>query len=303
MLRVVFMGTPEYAAVILCALLQAPDVEVVGVCTQPDKVRSRRAAKTPSPVKSALPPDFAGALLQPTRLRDAEAIGALRALAPQLLIVAAYGRILPQEVLDIAPCYNLHASLLPRYRGASPIQQALLSGDSVTGVSLMRMNAQMDCGEWVAQSVVHIGEQDACALFETLSAAAAALLLDSLPRLPRLCPLAQLDADASRCQKIAKADGLVCFGDAAEIVRKIRAYSLFPHVFLESGLKLKSARVVETHGAHTSGEILEVAKDGVVVGCARGALLLQTVQPPSKNAMSAVAYLNGKRLQCGDCFF
>ena len=297
------MGTPEYAAVILRALLQAPDVEVVGVCTQPDKVRSRRAAKTPSPVKSALPPDFGGALLQPTRLRDAEAIGAIRALAPQLIIVAAYGRILPQEVLDIAPCYNLHASLLPRYRGASPIQQALLSGDSVTGVSLMRMNAQMDCGEWVAQSVVHIGEQDACALFETLSAAAAALLLDSLPRLPRLRGVAQLDADASSCQKIAKADGLVSFGDAVQIVRKIRAYALFPDVFLESGLKLKSARVVESHGAHRSGEILEVAKDGVVVGCARGALLVQSVQPPSKNAMSAVAYLNGKRLRCGDCFF
>ncbi len=297
------MGTPEYAAVILRALLQAPNIEVVGVCTQPDKVRGRRADKTPSPVKRALPPDFAGVLLQPTHLRDDTFAQSLRALAPQCIIVAAYGKILPQELLDIAPSYNLHASLLPRYRGASPIQQALLAGDCMTGVSLMRMNAQMDCGQWVAQSVVRIGEQDACALFETLSHAAASLLLDSLPRLMHLRPIEQLQSDASSCQKIAKTDGLVSFTDAAEIVRKIRAYALFPGVFLESGLKLKRAKVVELRGDCACGEILSVSKDGVVVGCARGALLVQTVQTPSKNEMSAFAYLNGKRLQCGDCFF
>lgn len=297
------MGTPEYAAVILRALLVSSDVEVVGVCTQPDKIRKRGTSKIPSPVKSALPPNFAGAVLQPTSLREDWVVKSLRALEPQLFIVAAYGKILPQNVLDIAPSYNLHASLLPRYRGASPIQSALLAGDCVTGVSLMRMNAKMDCGEWLAQSIVCVGEQDAAELFETLSQAAAELLLAALPRLAHLQPIKQLESDCSNCCKITKTDGLVRFKNAAKIVRKIRAYTLFPGVFLENGLKLKSARVLDENNVHHAGEILEISKDGVVVGCARGALLVQKVQPPSKNEMSALAYLNGKRLQCGDTFF
>lgn len=297
------MGTPEYASIILKALLAVPWVCVVGICTQPNKKKGRQKAQTPPPILQSLPESYNGVILQPKTFRDTNIINAIHSLCPDVIIVAAYGRILPKSILDIAPCYNLHASLLPKYRGASPIQSALLHGDSITGVSLMRMNAQMDCGKWLAQSVIEIGHQNAVEVFDSLAYAAADLLIHCLERLDSLRPLEQLHVDCSYCKKLHKHDGLVMFDDARGIVRKVLAFEPFPGVFLQSGLRLKDVEIMQENDMFNSGEILEITPYGVVVGCLQGTLLIRQVQPPSKQSMSATAYINGKRLRVGDSFF
>ena len=300
-MKIVFMGTPSYATEILKALLNAPDMEVVLLVTQPDKPTGRKQILTPPDTKKYLiEKNPAIEIYQPETLRDDAAVAKIASYAPDFIVVAAYGQILPQSILSIAPCINLHASLLPKYRGASPIQAAILAGDRYSGVTAMRMDAGLDTGDMLGFSVVDIRGMDAIRLFAKLSEEAAKLCVETLRRFETIEPLPQNGCDSSYAPKITKADGLVDFDDAVKLDAKYRAFIFWPGIYLKSGLKLKSLRLVAKEGSCPEGEILEIADDHIIVGCRRGKVAIARVQPSSKKEMSVIDYIHGKRLVVGD---
>jgi len=300
MKKIIFMGTPEYAAKILQTLHNADDIDVVAVYTQPDKPVGRKRVMTAPPVK-VLAEQHNIALYQPQRLRDEQTITQLHAISCDFIIVAAYGQILPQDILDHAPCINLHASILPQYRGASPIQQSLLHGDTKSGVTAMLMDEGLDTGAILKISEVSIADDEmAASLFDKLTQCASQLTLEVLRTFHELHPVPQDDNEATYCKKITKADGEVSFDDAKELYNHYRAYTPWPGVFLSSGLKLKAMQLHESASTHHAGEILEVRKEYAIIGCKQGSVKLLRVQPSSKKELSIYDYINGKRLRIED---
>ncbi len=299
-MRVVFMGTPDYATLILQKLLQTS--EVVALFTQPDKPVGRKQKLTPPHTKQfLLDQNFDIPIYQPKTLKDESIVQTIKELRPDFIVVAAYGQILPASILSIAPCINLHASLLPKYRGASPIQQALLEDEKITGVTAMWMDEGLDTGDILAYSVCDIKRDDtAITLFERLSRMAANLTPQVLAKFSTIEPLPQRDVDATYCKKIKKSDGLVDFEDAKRIWNKFRAFIIWPGIFLKSGLKLKKIDLLDTQSQNEPGKILSIEEDGIEVGCKRGKIKVLRVQPPSKKEMSAVEYIRGKRIGVGD---
>ena len=295
------MGTPDYAHRILKRLIETDGIDVVAAYTQPDKPVGRKKVMTPPPVKT-LAQEHGIAVYQPSRLRDEAAVDELRAIACDFIVVAAYGQILPKAVLEHAPCINLHASILPQYRGASPIQQTLLNGDKETGVTAMLMDEGLDTGDIL--KIVKIGVDDdemAGTLFERLTTLAADLTVDVLFNFASLTPVPQDDDAATHCKKITKADGEIVFDDAVSVYNRYRAFTPWPGVYLESGLKLKRMALESVCMTYRPGEILNIDEESVVVGCTLGSLRIFAVQPPSKKEMSVVDYLNGKRVGLADC--
>ena len=298
--RIVYMGTPEYARRILQTLIEAEDLEVTLVLTQPDRPLGRKKIVTPPPVK-VLAQEQEIEVLQPSTLRESAVQDRLRREAPDFIVVAAYGQLLPKEVLQIAPCINLHASLLPRYRGASPVQQALLEADRFSGVTAMLMEEGLDSGPALAFTFLELDEKIRLReLMERLTEAAAELTPKVLRRFDALKPLPQFAALASRCRKIRRSDGEVTLEDAASLYRKYRAFEGWPGVFLQGGLKLLELELLEETQSHRPGEILSVGEGFADVGCARGSLRLHRLQPPGKKPMSAEAYLVGRGKKRGD---
>jgi len=299
-IRVVFMGTPEYARRILEKLIESEDIEVTLVLTQPDRPVGRRKVLTPPPVKLLAEAEGIE-VLQPETLRDETIRERLRRASPDFIIVAAYGQLLPKEVLEIAPCINLHASLLPKYRGASPVQQVLLEGESVTGVTAMLMEEGLDSGPALAYRYVGITEVTALqGLMEELTEAAAELTPKVLRRFVELQPLPQFAALASHCRKVRRSDGEVSLEDAEKLYRKYRAFEGWPGVFLAGGVKLLELELVEAEKSHRPGEILAIDGESMVLGCGKGALRVHRLQPSGKKPMSAKAYLLGRGLKRGD---
>jgi len=299
-MRVIFMGTPDYAEQILERLIQTKEIEVVAVYTQPDKPVGRKKVLTPPPVKK-LAQEFGIEVYQPQKLRDEEVIQELVQLSCDYIVVAAYGQILPKEILEHAPCINLHASILPQYRGASPIQQTLLNGDKKTGVTAMLMEEGLDTGDILAVKSIDVADTMMVEeLFDTLTELAAELTLEVLKNFNEYTPEVQNDAEASLCKKITKADGLIDFADAQLIYNKYRAFTPWPGIYLESGLKLKHITLEETESQNQSAKILSISKESIVVACKKGSLRIFRVQPQSKKEMEIGAYINGKRLQCED---
>ncbi|MBE0498347.1 MAG: methionyl-tRNA formyltransferase [Campylobacterales bacterium] len=299
-MNIVYMGTPDYASSILQTLIEDEEINVLCVFTQPDKPVGRKKILTSPPVKS-LAHEHGIEVHQPQNLRGEETHVQIKVLRPDFIVVAAYGQILPKVILDIAPCINLHASILPHYRGASPIQQAILNGDKETGVTAMLMDVGLDTGDILKIARVEIpGMMMVEELFELLTDVAAELSADVLKNFTSLKPQKQDDARASHCSKITKEKGLVSFDDARTLYNTYRAYTPWPGVYLRSGLKLKKMSLESTEGEYLSGEILEISKESALIGCKKGAVRLYSVQPASKNEMAVQAYLNGKRLQCAD---
>ena len=296
------MGTPDYASRILERLVATEGIEVVAAYTQPDKPVGRKKVLTPPPVKTVAE-EHGIPVSQPERLRDDTVVEELRQIACDYIVVAAYGQILPQSVLDHAPCINLHASILPQYRGASPIQQTLLNGDKETGVTAMLMDVGLDTGNIIKIARIDVPEDEmAATLFERLTDLAAELTVDVLEHFDDYTPLPQNDTEATHCKKISKADGEVAFDDAETLYNKYRAFTPWPGIYLEGGLKLKAMACESKSGEHVPGSILNIDADSVLVGCGKGSLRLFTVQPPSKKEISVVDYLNGKRLRVADTF-
>lgn len=297
MIDIIFMGTPDYAQKILQRLIEEPGFNVISVYTQPDKPVGRKKVITAPEVK-VLAQEHNIDIYQPNRLREEESVKTVLLQKCDFIIVAAYGQILPKEILDHAPCINLHASILPQYRGASPIQQAIFNGDKRTGVTAMLMDVGLDTGDILKISEINIDNDEMVSiLFERLTECASELTIEVIKDFDTFIPKKQDDNCATHCKKISKKDGLVTFDDALSIYNKYRAYTPWPGIYLESQLKLKKISLVDSEKSNECGKILEIKKDGIVVGCLKGSLLIQSVQPLSKKEMKIADYLNGKRLE------
>ncbi|MHB1214144.1 MAG: methionyl-tRNA formyltransferase [Thiobacillus sp.] len=321
-MRIIFAGTPPFAAAALDALADAGH-EIALVLTQPDRPAGRGMKLTPSAVKQAalargLP------VSQPASLKRAEAQAALHAVDADVMVVAAYGLILPQAVLDLPRigCLNIHASLLPRWRGAAPIQRAILAGDSETGITIMQMDAGLDTGAMLTQTVVPIGETDtAASLHDSLAIAGARAIVAALANYAALVPQAQDDREATYAAKLSKEEAKLDWRQPADILaRAVRAYNPAPGAWtLLDGapLKIWSAPAVAGWGALNDadpqraeiradapvpGEVLRADADQLIVACGSGALALREIQPAGSKRMSAAAFLAGRPLLPGARF-
>jgi len=301
-MNIIFMGTPDYAEKILKTLLEKKDINVVAVYTQPDKPVGRKKILTPPPVKN-LALEYGLNIFQPQKLREEDVVNELLAIECDYIVVAAYGQILPKDILDHAPCINLHASILPQYRGASPIQQTLLHDDKTTGVTAMLMDEGLDTGDILQIDTIEVGKDEVVgSLFDRLTDLASNLTVDVLEQYESLIPQKQNDSEATHCKKISKENGKVDFEDAYELYNKYRAYTPWPGVFLENGLKLKNIQLLEKCSENDAGKILHIGDKSIVVACTKGTLEVFNVQAPSKKEVEAVAYINGKRLEVDDYF-
>jgi len=308
-LRVLFMGTAELSCDTLRALIESPAVQVVAVVTQPDRPKGRDLKLQPSPVKvlglSAKLP-----VLQPERARSEEFLEALRALQPDLIVVAAYGQILPVSILELPRfgCLNVHTSLLPKYRGAAPIQWAILNGDTETGVTIMQMDAGLDTGGILTQATTTIQpEDDSETLHGRLARMGAELLVQTIPDYAagKLLPRSQPAEGISHAPKIKKQDGHIDWNQSARAIwNRVRGLVPWPGAFtyLPSQphphlLKLWQAEVVDRSG--TPGEVLQADKAGIVVGCGCEALRILILQREGGRRLQAHEFLAGHPLLPG----
>ncbi len=309
-LNVVFMGTPDFATPSLNALANAGH-RIQAVFCQPDRPKGRSKKPVACPVKlAAIALD--APVHQPRRIRAKKWTALLRELEPDLIAVAAYGQILPQRILDIPRlgCLNVHASILPRWRGASPVHYAILEGDAETGVSIMGMEAGLDTGPvYRVASMAIDGSVGRMALESKLADMGAKLLTATLPELASLKPTPQDPALATYAPIIEKSFGCVDFSgmDAARIARMTRAFEGWPGVscrFREAPLKILEAATIKAKtGTAAPGEMIDVGKARLVVACAGGtALALSVVQPPGKKPQPIAAFINGYRPEPGDRF-
>ena len=294
------MGTPHYAREILESLIKAEDMEVVLVLTQPDRPVGRKKVLTPPPVK-VLAEEHGIEVLQPNRLSDEGMFEAIQEASPDYIIVAAFGQILPKNILDIAPCINLHASLLPQYRGASPVQQSLLNGDAKSGVTSMLMEEGLDTGD-ILETVEFVipEEMRLHALMQQLTNDACELTLSTVRNFDTITPQKQDENQATLCKKIKKSDGAVDFEDAVSIYNKYRAFEGWPGIFFNNGTKFDGVTLADKEVSHKSYEILAFEDEAAIVGCTKGALKIETLQPASKKAMTAKAYCVGRGLKVGN---
>ena len=296
-MRIVFVGTGEIGVPALDALLHA-EHELVGVVTQPDKPVGREQRIEPTPIKKAMAKTTIP-IVQPTRIKDQSSIAEIRAFKPDAIVVMAYGQILPRDVLKIpgVACLNLHASLLPRWRGAAPIQAAIAAADRETGITVMYMNEGLDTGDILLQRKIEIrSEETGGSLHDRLAQIAPEALVESLrllaagsaPRIP------QDDACATYAPKLKREHGQINWSESAQAIeRKIRAFNPWPGAFMklnDQKLKIFSASVVELNGR--PGEILHSQKD-LVVAAGKGAVSLSEIQPEGKRRMSAAEFLRG----------
>ena len=281
-MKVIFMGTPDYAKVILERLIHTDGIDIVAVYTQPDKPVGRKKVMTPPEVK-VLAVENSIDVYQPNRLRDEDTVNELLEIECDYIVVAAYGQILPRKILEHAPCINLHASILPQYRGASPIQQTLLNGDNKTGVTAMLMEEGLDTGNIIKIKTIDVGENEMVeSLFNRLTEVASDLTVDVLQNFSSYKAVPQEDNLATHCTKITKADGEVEFVNATVLYNKYRAYTPWPGIYLSSGLKLKNISLEDRVGSNTSGKILQIDSDSIVVACSEGSIIIYSVQAPSK---------------------
>lgn len=308
-LRVVFMGTPELAAVSLDALLWAPGIQIVGVVTQPDRPKGRDLKLTPPPVKElALASNLP--MLQPEKARDENFIRELAAWQPDLIAVAAFGQILPQRILDLPRlgCLNVHTSLLPKYRGAAPIQRAILEGESESGVTIMKMDAGLDTGAILSVERTAISDTDnAQTLHDRLANIGAALLVKTISGYAagRIIPTAQPTEGATYAAKIKKQDGAMDWQlPARTLWNRVRGFTPWPGAFTHHAaqpkpllLKLWEAVPIEMSG--TPGEILCADKHGIVVACGSGALNILVLQREGGRRVTASEFLAGCPLTPG----
>ena len=303
-MRIAFAGTPRFAAVALDALVGAGH-DVALVLTQPDRPAGRGLKPQPSDVKQ-LALRHGLAVDQPDSLRPPEACARLRGSGAEVLVVAAYGLILPQHVLDLPArgCLNIHASLLPRWRGAAPIQRALLAGDARTGVCIMRMEAGLDTGPVLLAEGLDIGsEENAASLHDRLAGLGARLIVDALSRLDTLVPVPQPAEGITYAAKIRREEAAIAWQrPAAELHRQVRAFDPFPGAFATLGgepLKIWRARTEPAVAAAPPGTILHAGADGIGVACGEGVLRLLDLQRPGGRRLPAAAFLQGYPLPAG----
>ena len=307
-MRILFMGTPDFALFSLRALVESGE-DVIGVVTQPDKPKGRGYAMTPSPVKVyALEKGIP--VYQPATLRGEEFAAQLAELDPELMVVAAYGKILPANVLDYPKhgCINVHGSLLPEYRGAAPMQRAILDGKRETGITTMMMDVGLDTGDMLLTGKIEIEAHDN---FETvhdkLGACGAQVLLKTLAALRdgTLTRTKQDDLLATYAAKIEKSDCLIDFSrDAQAVHDQIRALSPIPLAFTHTPdgkmLKVIASECIAIEAEAPAGTVLALSDGKITVACGRGAVALLSVLPEGKKRMTATDFINGRKICVGD---
>ncbi|MDE2407201.1 MAG: methionyl-tRNA formyltransferase [Xanthomonadaceae bacterium] len=301
-MRIVFAGTPEFA--VPCLRAAALRGEVVGVYTQPDRPAGRGRELTPSPVKleavqRGIP------VFQPENFRSAEAKATLRALRPDVMVVVAYGLILPQSVLDIPEhgCWNVHASLLPRWRGAAPIQRAIEAGDTQTGVCLMQMEKGLDTGPVLLSQAIDIGPEDTGGqLHDRLAELGARVLADALGLLRAtivLPPQPQPAEGVTYAHKLDKAEAKLDWAQSAQtLANKVRAFNPWPVAeaqLLGERVRIYAARALDETHATTPGSVLRAGREGIDIACGAGVLRLQTLQRDGGKPIGAQDYRNARR--------
>ena len=307
-LRLVFMGTPDLAATILNSVLLWPGGELVAVYTQPDRPAGRGYALKASPVKElALAHNIP--VLQPKNFKNQEDIDFLQGLKPDFLLVAAYGLILPQAVLDIPKYWpiNVHTSLLPRYRGAAPIQRALMNADVVSGVTIMKMDAGLDTGPIITQRALGIGiNEDAGMLHDQMATMGGELLIETLEKFKqgKATLQAQDNEKASYAAKLSKADGQINFNDTAlKVHAHIRGVSPWPGAqasLVRDGeapiqVNLSHGHIAENFSEKDikAGTILGLREEGLAVACTDRVYIIKSLQPAGKKFIPAAAFFNG----------
>jgi methionyl-tRNA formyltransferase len=309
-LRIIFMGTAELACASLQALAQEADFSVIAVVTQPDRPKGRELKLQPSPVKE-LAVRLQLPVLQPERARKEDFIEELRKLQPDLIVVAAYGQILPQAILDLARfgSLNVHTSLLPKYRGAAPIQWAILDDEPVTGVTIMKMDAGLDTGDILTQQTTPIHPEDnSQSLHDRLATIGATLLTQTIRDYVagKITPSPQPAEGATYARKITKEDGRIDWTQPARALwNRWRAFTPWPGVFTHLPaqphpqlLKIWQCEIADRSG--TPGEILQADKTGIIVACGQQSLRLLQLQREGSRRMSAQEFLTGHPLKPGD---
>lgn len=305
-MKIVFAGTPDFASTVLDALIQAGH-EIALVLSQPDRPAGRGMKPQASAVKQ-----FAQAhhlpVYQPEKLKTPESWQPIQAAGADVMVVVAYGLILPQAVLDIPrlACLNVHASLLPRWRGAAPIHRAIEAGDAQTGVCIMQMEAGLDTGPVLKEVVLDIDPRETTgSLHDKLAKAGAKALCDVLAQ-PFPAPKRQADVGVTYAHKISKSEAAIDWSRSSiELDRQIRAFNPFPAATCvgPSGLlKVWAAEPVRVNESGKPGEVLAVGADGLVIACGQGALALHEVQPQGSRRMSISDFLAGHRLTVGTVF-
>ena len=298
------MGTPDFAVPALEKLAQSPDYTVAAVFTQPDKPKGRKMVMTPPDVKVCAE-KLGIPVFQPSSMRSEEAYNSLKELNPDVIVVAAYGQILPKAVLDLPKfgCVNIHGSLLPKYRGAAPIQQSVLDGEKVTGVTTMLMDVGLDTGDILLKAETEIGENETAGeLFDRLAVLGGELIVETLDKLKKgeITPQKQDESLATHTSKISKKLCPIDFNKSAfEVHNKVRGLNPWPVAVTKIAgktVKVYSSRVSDMSGA--AGTILSLKP--FVVACGDKSVELIEIQPQGKKRMTAQAFLAGHKLNIGD---
>ncbi len=306
--RIIFMGTPDFSVPALQAMIDGPD-QVVAVVTQPDRPKGRGKKLTQPPVK-VLAESAEIPVLQPTKIRTVEFANELRSYQPDLIVVAAYGRILPPSILDLPPlgCINIHGSLLPRHRGAAPIQWAILSGDKEAGVTIMQMDVGMDTGAMLLPASIPVAnEETAGSLFAKLSQLGGTTLMQALDLLheDKLPPIEQDHSLATEAPPLKKEDGCINWNRPAEEIHcQIRGLDPWPtaYTFLDGKRFRLFSSELQGSTPQKPGTVVRVDRGGLLLATGNGGLLIKEIQPAGKKRMSIEAYLCGHPLQPGQCF-
>jgi methionyl-tRNA formyltransferase len=303
-MKIVYMGTPDFAVPALESLIKSGNKPIL-VVSQPDAKRDRGEKIKPTPVKE-LAQAWDIPVAQPEKIRgNQDFLTMLKSLEPDLMVVAAYGKILPKEILSIPVkgCINIHGSLLPKYRGAAPIQRAILEGETETGVTLMQMAEGMDTGDILASAITATSGKTTGMLFEELSVMGAELLLKNLPLIEsnQLTPVPQDDEKATYAPMIYKSDGLIDFAKPAiEIERQIRAMNPWPVAHTTYGgqpMKIWQAAAEDGIVHALPGTITAISKRGISVATERGSLNITEIQMPGKKKMPVGDYIRGNQIE------
>lgn len=305
-MRIIYMGTPEFAVPAL-ALLHKNGYEILAVVTQPDKGRDRGKKIQFTPVKeTALALNIP--VLQPEKVKENQSfIDELSALEPDLIVVAAYGKILPKSVLEIPRlgCMNIHGSLLPKYRGAAPIHWAVVNGETETGVTLMHMEEGLDCGDMIAKARTGVETKTTAMLYEELAVLGAQLLVDTLPAIldGTADRTKQDDKEATYAPMVFKKDGHIDFRKSpVEIERQIRGFNSWPGTYTiygEENMKIWEGYDLNKENNMPQGTITKVSSEGIEVSAGMGTLLIKKMQMPNKKPMLVADYLKGNRIEEG----
>ena len=306
-MKIVFMGTPTFAVEILNSLVEAGH-EIAAVVTQPDKPKGR-GKKMEAPAVKVRAEELGLKVYQPLKVRDEEFIGLLREINPEVIIVAAYGKILPREIIALPPlgCINVHGSLLPKYRGAAPIQRAIMNGEKITGITIMLMDEGMDTGKMLTKAEVIIEQEDnSGSLFAKMAEAGAKLLCETLPLWQRgeIVPEEQNEAEATYAPMLAKEEELIDWqGDAEKICCQLRGLAPAPcgyTYYRGERLKIGDCSWIDEQKTSRAGEVVAVDKSGITISCAKGCLKVTKVQPAGKKMLSAWDFSNGSKITLGE---